>query len=705
MTACLSAQNLPFVRQFVRSLIDAVLSLFLVFSFTEYAQSQTPATYDDVSTPEGWAWSQIKQGLPADFGEFCDVELDPTKQDDPRWLKTCRTISADFIVNLLTRSSLHDTIKYKGAALVNARIVGVVDLRFATIDRPLAIVSSRFEGAMKLDYARADSVVTFKKSLFLDALSGVGFGSETDVDFTQTTILGKILLDKARIKGDLIMSGANFKDDLKASEIEIHGSLLMLAEGTSKANFKNVYLNFATVTGPVNMTGASLSGDLNAEGLRVEASLFMSSDDRYKATFRNVRLVNAETRTNVELVGASVTGQLNASGLKVGGSLLMHPLYTNESKFEATFKDTYMVGAKVARSLELNQASFDGYLNAESIQIGGPLIAYSAKFKGINVGLATIGGQVNMPNSIFDGDAILKSLHVFGDVSLINIESNARFDVSTAQIGGDLDFRGAKLETVDLGGASIVGDLRLGDENSKVTWLAPKNGELNLRNAHVGSLSDNKESWPKRLFLDGFSFGHFGSNSGASGGEMTGRPAAWWNEHFIEHDSDRSSWPYEELTAIFTAAGNRDAADDIRFDERVWAEQKTMGFGFLWSSALRLGAGYGIGLYMFRALYWALGWAVIGAVFLRFIAKKGVVELKSKNGCCNFWCCVWCFGASVNRLLPVLSLKKEFADFFDDPKLNQFRPWQDLLSVVFAGIGWVLGAIVIAAFATITHGP
>jgi hypothetical protein len=165
--------------------------------------------------------------------------------------------------------------------------------------------------------------------------------------------------------------------------------------------------------------------------------------------------------------------------------------------------------------------------------------------------------------------------------------------------------------------------MQLGDENSKVTWLAPKGGELDLRNAHVGSLPDNKDSWPERLFLDGFSFGHFGSSSGAFGGEMTGRPAAWWNENFIEHDSDRSSWPYEQLTTIFTAAGNRDAADDIRFDERVWAEQKTSGMGFFWSSLLRYGAGYGIGSYMFRALYWALGSAVIGAVFLRLFWNKG----------------------------------------------------------------------------------
>ena len=99
---------------------------------------------------------------------------------------------------------------------------------------------------------------------------------------------------------------------------------------------------------------------------------------------------------------------------------------------------------------------------------------------------------------------------------------------------------------------------------------------------------------------------------------------------------------------------------------------------------------------MFRALYWALGLSLLGAMFLRFWANNGVVQLKH-----GF---VWCFGASVNRLLPVLSLKKEFVDFFDDPKLNQFEPWQDFVFVALAVLGWALGAIVIAAFATITHG-
>jgi hypothetical protein len=105
---------------------------------------------------------------------------------------------------------------------------------------------------------------------------------------------------------------------------------------------------------------------------------------------------------------------------------------------------------------------------------------------------------------------------------------------------------------------------------------------------------------------------------------------------------------------------------------------------------------------MFRALYCAVGLSLLGAALLMFWANKGVVELK--HGCGRAWCFVWCLGASVNRLLPVLSLKKEFVDFFDNSKLNQFTPWQDFIFVALAVLGWFFGAIVIAAFATITHG-
>jgi hypothetical protein len=709
MGGSLSVERTIRACQFVRILSTIIFLLGSLLASAATAETPTPATYDDVNTPEGWAWSQIKQGLPADFGVHCGAALDAKAQNDPWWRNDpCRTIQASFIVDLLTKSSLHDTIPYKGIVLINAKIVGDVDLEFTTIDRPLAIQFSRFEGAMRLDYAHADSLVDFYNSLFLGLFSAIAFRSETNVDLTLATIFEKIHLDGAKIKGDLVMAGANVKDDLEAPEIEVGGSLLMHSEHANKAarankaTFKKVNLWNATVAGVVSMVGASLNGDLEAPALRVGADLLMSSAGENKATFQNIILVGAEVANNVELMGASVAGGLMAGSLKVGGSLKMPSQDASEHASEATFKTIILVGAKVTRNVELNGARFDGDLIAESVQVGGSLIAspiapYRTRFKKLNLGLSTVSGQVNMPNSVFDDNVNLKHLHVIGDVLLSNVESKGRFDISSAQIGGDLDFSDAKLDKVDLGGASIVGEIRLGNENSKVTWIAPTKGELNLSSTHVGRLSDNKESWPKRLFLEGFSFDHFGEKDGPSGAEMIQRGADWWNANFVELDPQRSRSPYEQLAAVFAAAGDHDDADKIHYDERVWVDQKNSGLDFVWSSASRWVVGYGIGTYMFRALKCVIGLSVLGAVLLRFWANKGVLAEKHSF--------IWCLGASVNRLLPVLNLKKEFVEFFDTRALNQFKPCQDFFFVVFAIFGWVLSFIVIAAFATVTHGP
>ena len=53
----------------------------------------------------------------------------------------------------------------------------------------------------------------------------------------------------------------------------------------------------------------------------------------------------------------------------------------------------------------------------------------------------------------------------------------------------------------------------------------------------------------------------------------------------------------------------------------------------------------------------------------------------------------------------MVSLKKEFGDFFDNPDLNKFTPGQDFFFVILTALGWLLGLIVLAAITTITRGP
>ena len=75
-----------------------------------------------------------------------------------------------------------------------------------------------------------------------------------------------------------------------------------------------------------------------------------------------------------------------------------------------------------------------------------------------------------------------------------------------------------------------------------------------------------------------------------------------------------------------------------------------------------MGAGYGIGTYMFRALYAAVGLALAGALIL----KLKVPGAKGKPFS-------WCFIASVHRLLPVLNLRKDLVDLFDAPSVTNFN--------------------------------
>ena len=49
-------------------------------------------------------------------------------------------------------------------------------------------------------------------------------------------------------------------------------------------------------------------------------------------------------------------------------------------------------------------------------------------------------------------------------------------------------------------------------------------------------------------------------------------------------------------------------------------------------------------------------------------------------------------------MLPVITISKEFGDFFDDPKRERLRSWQHVAFGILALCGWALGLFVVAAF-------
>src|SRR5262249_37512739 len=115
---------------------------------------------------------------------------------------------------------------------------------------------------------------------------------------------------------------------------------------------------------------------------------------------------------------------------------------------------------------------------------------------------------------------------------------------------------------------------------------------------------------------------------------------------------------------------------------------------WIFSGFLQYAAGFGIGDRTFRVLYWVIAIAAAGALYL----WRCVPEAHKRG-------LMWWFGASLSRLLPVIVINKEFSDFFHDPKRRRLNHRQVFLFSVMGIIGWVLGALLIAAVSGLTQKP
>jgi hypothetical protein len=144
-------------------------------------------------------------------------------------------------------------------------------------------------------------------------------------------------------------------------------------------------------------------------------------------------------------------------------------------------------------------------------------------------------------------------------------------------------------------------------------------------------------------------------------------------------------------------AGRDRERDDIleRSDGGLWHWLRHDFSQWAWLSFLSVVAGYGIGLYTFRVLWWVVGLTVLGTAVLWFspYAREHSVG--------------WRLGASLHRLLPIVELNKEFKDFFDNTaepdKPLKLHRWQMGFFSGIALAGWVLGFFLLAAMGGLTQ--
>ena len=374
----------------------------------------------------------------------------------------------------------------------------------------------------------------------------------------------------------------------------------------------------------------------------------------------DVTLVRTRTDSMIGLIGTVVTGEFIGDGLQTDTDLQLR----GDTEFR--------------RNVSLNQARINGILDMTDTKLVGTLSLQGVRVFDVFLRSST---KAKAPASFAGGSGV---------------------EMTLAKITNRLDFRGAILGDVNLSGATIAGDLVLGTQGSFRTEWKRANGtaaKLDLRNAQVGNLQDEETAWPGQgyLLLQGFSFAHLSGAAGKSGMLHGHEDPDWW----ARLDQRYSVTPYTQLAAALAAMGDRGAARRIQFLARQRARDADWQSGSwpAWfGQTFLLGvAGYGIGGYTFIVLVWVCGLSLAGALVLALTVPDAMDKDRGA---------VWCFGASLSRLLPVIEINKEFTDYFNDPKRERLKQrWQQLFFDCLGVIGWVLGALLIAALSGLTQNP
>jgi hypothetical protein len=457
---------------------------------------------------------------------------------------------------------------------------------------------------------------------------------------------------------------------------------------------------------PGDLAVLLLGSDVPREGVRIEGARIDGNLDLTAATIgHEVSIVGSRLDGGISLTRAVLDGRLMLDGTRITGlfdgrrlhaqsDLLMR--YGGDAKGQVV-----LVDAKIDGNLDLEGSHFEQPIKADRLRVAGTLFMNNhAVFDGdVFLHYATIDGNLEMETSAFAAGLKAEGLKISHHLFMVNAVFKQPVNIPYAHVSGNVDLSGGAFTQIDLSEAAIAQTLILQSSFGTAKWSRPggRPALLTLRNAHADTVQEVIGSWPERLDLDGFSYARLGGygSTGAASGRSTEEWIAWLHKSSYA-GKHYDPQPYMYLAQMLTAAGDRDEALALQFAARqaeraqAWSDRS---WGrWAWLSVLRWLCGYGIGTYTFYVVPWVFGSAVVGFLVL-FRARAA-----RNNGV------FWCIGASLERLLPIIELNKEFGEFFYDPRRERLQGWQIAFFSGYALWGWVLGLLLVAAMSGLTQG-
>lgn len=418
------------------------------------------------------------------------------------------------------------------------------------------------------------------------------------------------MLGGAHIKGQFLCVGGSFHNlaqanlaesgvALSADGIAVDGGIFLSrdfhAEGEVRLLGAKVGANLECVGGtfynPPQKGLANSGSALNAKAIQVVANLYLN--DGFRAD-GEVRLAGAQIGGDFQCAGAALHNppeediegsgtSLRADGLTVKGDVFLGDGFRSEGEVR-------LIGARIGGDL----GCFNGYFNNPALD------KVERAGRALRADAVEVGGDVNLNDGFCaEGAVVLTGARIGGDLSCgggsfsnpvqsASIDSLGALHADRAEVkGGILLNHGFSADgDVRLAGAKIGMHLecigaqfhKLVAENisvGKILWWQeirdPAKVTLNLTNATVDAIVDDRQSWPERgrLYLDGFVYGRFPIPP-----ESPQERLEW-----LRRVEPFTPQPYHQLATVFREAGNDRWGRDVLYamEDRIWKEDGRLG--------------------------------------------------------------------------------------------------------------------------------